>query len=132
MLVGREEERRHLDRLLRQARAGTSGIVVLRGEPGIGKTALVDYAATRAETMRILRVTGIEAEAELAFAGLYSLLHPIAGYLAALPERQAAAIEAALGLRDGAAAPERLAVAAGTHGLLTSAVGGPRAADPRG
>jgi predicted ATP-dependent serine protease len=69
MLVGREDEQQHLDRLLRQARAGTSRIVVLRGEPGIGKTALVDYAAARAETMQILRVTGIEAEAELAFAG---------------------------------------------------------------
>jgi AAA ATPase domain len=121
MLVGREDEQQHLDRLLRQARAGTSEIVVLRGEPGIGKTALVDYAATCAETMQVLRVTGIETEAELAFAGLYSLLHPLAGYLAALPERQAAALEVALGLRHGAAAPERLAVAAGTHGLLTVA-----------
>ena len=121
MLVGREDEQRHLDRLLQQARAGTSGIVMLRGEPGIGKTALVDYAAARAETMRILHVTGIETEAELAFAGLYSLLHPVAGYMAALPERQAGGLGAALGLKSGTAAPERLAVAAGTHGLLTIA-----------
>jgi DNA-binding CsgD family transcriptional regulator len=121
MLVGREDEQQHLDRMLTQARAGTSGIVVLRGEPGIGKTALADYAAARAETMRVLRVTGIEMEAELAFAGLYSLLHPVADYLTALPERHAAALGAALGLRHAAAAPERLAVAAGTHGLLTIA-----------
>jgi hypothetical protein len=97
MLVGRDAEQRQLDRLLQQARAGTSGVLVLRGDPGIGKTALVDYAAARAGPMRILRATGIEAETELAFAGLHSLLYPVAGYLTALPERQAAALQAALG-----------------------------------
>lgn len=121
MLVGRSAEQRQLDRLLQQARAGTSGVLVLRGDPGIGKTALVDYAAARAGPMRILRATGIEAETELAFAGLHSLLHPAAGYLTVLPERQAAALQAALGQGRGGAAPDRLAVAAGTHGLLTAA-----------
>ena len=121
MLVGRNAEQRQLDRLLQQARAGTSGVLVLRGDPGIGKTALVDYAAARAGPMRILRATGIEAETELAFAGLHSLLYPVAGYLTALPERQAAALQAALGQGNGGAAPDRLAVAAGTHSLLTAA-----------
>lgn len=121
MLLGRGAEQRQLDRLLQQAQAGSSGVLVLRGDPGIGKTALLDYAAARAGPMRILRVTGIEAETELAFAGLYSLLHPLAAHLTALPERQAAALRAALGLGHAGAAPERLAVAAGTHGLLTTA-----------
>ena len=121
MLVGRDAEQRRLSLLLVQARAGNSGVLVLRGEPGMGKTALLDYAASRAAPMRILRATGIEAETELAFAGLYSLLHPLAGHLAALPGQQAAALRAALGLGQNWAVPERLAVAAGTHGLLTTA-----------
>jgi hypothetical protein len=121
MLLGRDAEQRQLSLLVTQARAGHSGVLILQGEPGIGKTALHDYAASRAGPMRILRATGIEAETELAFAGLYSVLHPLAGHLAALPERQAAALRAALGLGHGGAVPERLAVAAGTHGLLTTA-----------
>jgi DNA-binding CsgD family transcriptional regulator len=121
MLLGRDAERRQLDLLLGQARAGISGVLVLRGEPGIGKTALLDYAAGCAGPMRVLRAAGIEAETELAFAGLYSLLYPLAGYLGALPERHAAAVRAALGLGHDEAPRERLAVAAGTHGLLTVA-----------
>jgi hypothetical protein len=121
MLLGRDAEQRRLSLLLVQARAGSSGVLVLRGEPGIGKTALLDYAASHAAPMRILRATGIEAETELAFAGLYSLLHPLAGHLAALPGRQAAALRAALGLGHNGAVPDSLAVAAGTHGLLTTA-----------
>src|ERR1700735_1209790 len=121
MLVGRDAEQRQLDQLLDQARAGTSGGLVLRGDPGIGKTPLLGYAAHRATSMRILRATGIETETELAFAGLYSLLHPIVGYFAELPEWHAAALTATLGLGPASAAPERLAGAAGTHGLLTMA-----------
>jgi DNA-binding CsgD family transcriptional regulator len=123
MLQGREAEQRKLDGLLRRARAGRSAVLVLRGEPGIGKTALLGYAASRAEGMRVLSAAGVETEAEIAFAGLYSLLHPLAGQLSALPVRQAAVLRAALGLGGGPAlaAPDRLAVAAGTHGLLTAA-----------
>jgi DNA-binding CsgD family transcriptional regulator len=121
MLQGRDVERRRLDLLLGRARAGTGGVLVLRGEPGIGKTALLGYAAGSAGSMRVLRAAGIEAETELAFAGLYSLLHPLAGYLGALPERHAAALRAAFGLSHDQAPPERFAVAAGTHGLLTAA-----------
>lgn len=120
MLAGREAEQRQIDQLLSQAATGRSGVLVLRGDPGIGKTALVEYAASQAGTMRILRATGIEAETGLGFAGLYSLLHPLAGRLAELPERQAAALRAALGLGESGASPERLAVAVGTHALLTS------------
>ena len=126
MLVGRAAEQRKLDDLLAQARTGVSGVLVLRGEAGIGKTALADYAADQAgpARMRALRVTGVEAETELAFAGLYSLLHQVAGHLAELPARQAAALDSALGRgspADSGAWPDRLAVAAGTHGLLTAA-----------
>ena len=122
MLQGREAEQRRLDGLLRQARAGRSAVLILRGEPGIGKTTLLGYAASRAEGMHVLSAAGVEPEAEIAFAGLYSLLYPLAGQLSDLPGRQAAALRAALGLGGPAlAAPDWLAVAAGTHGLLTAA-----------
>jgi DNA-binding CsgD family transcriptional regulator len=124
MLVGREGEQRLLDGLLRQARAGLSGVVVLRGEPGIGKTALLGYAASRAGAMRVLRATGVEVETGIAFAGLYSLLHPLAGHLVELPGLHEAAVRAVLGLSgEAAAVPDRLAVAAGTLGLLAAAAG---------
>ena len=74
MLAGREAEQRRIDQLLQQAMAGSSGVLVLRGDPGIGKTTLIDYAASRAGSMRVLRATGIEAENDLGFAGLYLLL----------------------------------------------------------
>jgi DNA-binding CsgD family transcriptional regulator len=121
MLAGREAEQRQIGQLLQQAVAGSSGVLVLRGDPGIGKTALLDYAASRAGPMRVLRTAGIEAENELGFAGLYSLLHPVVDYLKGLPEPQAAALRSALGLGRGVRrTPDRLAVAAGTHGLLTT------------
>lgn len=121
MLTGREAEQGRIDQLLQRAAAGSSGVLVLLGDPGIGKTALLEYAASRAGPMRVLRTTGIEAENELGFAGLYSLLHPVADYLKGLPEPQAAALRSALGLGRGVRrTPDRLAVAAGTHGLLTT------------
>ena len=122
MLTGREAEQGLIDQLLGQAADGNSGVLVLRGEPGIGKTALIAYAAGRAGPMRVLRATGIEAESGLGFAGLYSLLHPVASYLAVLPDQQAAALRAALGLGGAVSrTPDRLAVAAGTHTLLVTA-----------
>jgi DNA-binding NarL/FixJ family response regulator len=123
MLAGREMEQRRIDQLLQRAAAGSSGVLVLRGDPGIGKSTLIDYAASRAGPMTILRATGIEAENELGFAGLYSLLHPVAEYLTRLPEPQAAALRSALGLGYSQArprTPDRLAAAAGTHSLLTT------------
>jgi DNA-binding CsgD family transcriptional regulator len=99
MLLDREAEQRELDLLIQHASAGTSGAIVLRGEPGIGKTALLGYAAERAGSMQILRATGIEAESELAFGGLYALLWPLADRLDAQPGRYAA-LRAALGSGD--------------------------------
>lgn len=123
MLTGREAEQEQIDQLLKRAAAGNSGVLVLRGDPGIGKTTLIEYAASHAGPMRVLRATGIEAGNELGFAGLYSLLYPVADHLTALPGQQAAALRAALGLGYDAAlpqGPDRLAVAAGTHSLLTT------------
>ncbi len=99
MLLDREREQGELNLLIQQAWAGTSGATLLRGEPGVGKTALLGYAAERAGSMRILRATGIEAEAELAFGGLYALLRPLAGRLDAQPDRYTA-LRAAFGLGD--------------------------------
>lgn len=98
MLYGRESERTRIDRLLADARAGRSGALVLRGEPGVGKTALLDYAA--AQGLVTVRSAGVESEAELPFAGLHLLARPAAPLIARLPERQRAALLGAFGVGD--------------------------------
>src|SRR5260221_12164717 len=98
MLYGRSAETARINGMLAAARAGRSGTLVLRGEPGVGKTALLDYAAAAGEGMRVLRGTGIESETELAFAGLELLLRPGLGSIDVLPPPQAAALRGALGL----------------------------------
>ncbi|NMO50026.1 AAA family ATPase [Actinoplanes sp. TBRC 11911] len=97
-LVGRDEEVGVIDRLLTRAGAGQGGAVVLRGPAGIGKTVLLDYAATRAGPARVLRVVGIERESDLAFAGLHELVLPITGVLHDLPVAQTDALGTVLGL----------------------------------
>src|SRR3954465_11448916 len=97
MLLGRDEERLALDRLLTQARDGRSGVLALVGEPGIGKTALLQYRASQAEGMRVLRARGIESEAEVPFAGLAELLGPALGHLDRIPPWQAEGLSGALG-----------------------------------
>ncbi|OIV39273.1 helix-turn-helix transcriptional regulator [Mangrovactinospora gilvigrisea] len=98
VLHGRAAETAAIEELLVPARGGSSGALVLRGEPGIGKTALLDHAAGRAAELglRLLRGTGIEMEAELPFAGLQLLLRPALRHLDALPAAQRATLEAAL------------------------------------
>jgi hypothetical protein len=76
-LVGREPECAAVGRLLDDARAGAGGSLVVRGEPGIGKSALLEYARQRAAPMAVLSATGVEAESDLAFAGLHELLRPV-------------------------------------------------------
>lgn len=100
MLHGRAVEQATVDRLLAGARAGTSGALVIRGEMGVGKTALLDYAEARAtETgMRVLRRTGVESEVELPFAALHLLLGPFLRLVETLPAAQAAALRGAFGL----------------------------------
>lgn len=96
MLHGREAEQAEIDRLLDAARAGRSGALVLRGDPGIGKTALLDYAA--AQGIPAARSAGIESEAELPFAGLHMLVRPGMELVERLPAQQRDALRGAFGL----------------------------------
>jgi DNA-binding CsgD family transcriptional regulator len=98
MLVGREAECRVIDRLLDQASRGVSGTLVVRGEPGAGKTALLRCAIERAGDMTVLSARGVEADSELAFAGLSDLLRPVLDHLDKLPPPQADALAGALAL----------------------------------
>jgi len=98
MLLGREAEQRVVDELLQKARGGRSGVLVLRGEPGIGKTALLGYAERSAGDMTVLRCAGVEAEHEFPFAGLHQLLRPCLGLLDRLAAPQQAALRGAFGL----------------------------------
>src|SRR6266702_3873695 len=123
MLQGRQIQQAAIDALLEQADAGASGALVLRGEPGIGKTALLDYAADRASgQMPALRAIGIESEAELPFAGLHQLVRPALDRLGALPGPQSAALAAAFGLAQTADGPtsagDRFLVGVGALSLL--------------
>jgi DNA-binding CsgD family transcriptional regulator len=119
-LVGRERECAMIDRLLEASARGESTSLVLRGEAGTGKTALLAYAAERGGGRRTLRTTGVEAEWDLAFAGLYGLLRPIVEKLGELPETQAAALAGALGLAPSLG-PDRLLVSAGVLSLVAAA-----------
>src|SRR6266516_5861254 len=111
MLLGRQAERQDLDRILADARLGRSGVLAISGEPGIGKTALLEYASARAEGMRVLRARGIESEAEVPFASLLELLRPALGALDSIPEPQAQALASALALRP-AGPQDRFAIGA--------------------
>ena len=119
MLLGREREQQALDRLLEQARGGESAVLALVGEPGIGKSALLDYACERAEGMMVLRARGVVSESQIPFAGLFELVRPALGHLDRIPKPQAAALESALALRPSH--PEnRFAVGAATLSLLAA------------
>jgi AAA ATPase-like protein len=98
MLHGRAAETARIDELIAAAREGRSAALVIRGEPGVGKTALLDYAAGAAAGIRVLRGNGIESEAELPFAALHLLLRPGLGTLDVLPPPQARALRGAFGL----------------------------------
>ena len=119
-LVGREHECAEVDRRLCAAEDGEGSATVLRGATGIGKTALLDYAAGSANGIRVLRATGIEAESDLPFAGLFGLLLPIVDKLATLPDVQSRALGGALGLGPAGRA-DRLLVGAAVLGLLSAA-----------
>jgi DNA-binding CsgD family transcriptional regulator len=108
-LLGRRRECAALDELLGNARTGTSGVLVVRGEAGIGKTALLDCAATHAAGFRVARTGGVESEMEIPFAGLHLLLGPVFNRFERLPDPQRDALTVALGVREGRA-PDRLLV----------------------
>jgi DNA-binding CsgD family transcriptional regulator/tetratricopeptide (TPR) repeat protein len=101
VLYGRDAERSALQGLLNEARASRSGTLVLRGSPGVGKSALLDDAVSRADGMRILRTRGIESESELPFAAVHQLLRPVWGHIEHLPAPQATALRVAFGYEFG-------------------------------
>jgi len=117
MLIGREAERRAIEQLVAGARVGSSGVLLITGEPGIGKTALVHEAATLAAGLRVLRARGTEAEHESPYGGLLQLLRPAIGELERIPGPQRDALAAALALTAGTAV-DRFAVGAATLNLL--------------
>jgi DNA-binding CsgD family transcriptional regulator len=119
-LVGRVPEREVLDQLLADARGGRSGTLVIRGEPGVGKTALLRYCAQHAVDCTVLDVGGVEDELELPFAALHQLCQPLLDRLSDLPEPQARALRVAFGLAAGAT-PDRLMVGLAVLTLLGEA-----------
>src|ERR1700737_1666657 len=121
-LLGRQRERAALSQLLFDVRSGRSRALVLRGEPGIGKTALLDDLCTRADAVVLARVAGGESEMELAFAALQQLCAPMLDKLEGLPDPQRDALGVAFGLTMGAA-PDRFLVGLAALSLLSEAAG---------
>src|ERR1700753_2932849 len=119
-LRGRKAEQAALNRLLAEVRAGRSQVLVVRGEAGAGKTALLDYLRQQATGFRVARAAGVESEMELAFAGLQQLCTPMLSELAGLPGPQRDALGTIFGLRTGPA-PDRLLVGLAVLGLLSRA-----------
>ena len=120
MLRGRRSECGVLDRLLEAVRRGESRVLVLRGDAGVGKTALLEYAVERASGCRIARTAGVESETELAFAGLQQLCAGLLDRLEQLPEPQRDALRRAFGLSDGVP-PGRLVVGLALLGVMSEA-----------
>jgi DNA-binding CsgD family transcriptional regulator len=120
VLLGRESECRAIDELLDGARSSRSGALVLRGEAGIGKSSLLDYAIAHADGMRVLAGSGVETESELPFAGMHQLLWPLMDRADELPEVQAEALRGAFGL-SAERVEDRFLVSAAMLGLLTAA-----------
>src|SRR5262249_60650322 len=104
MLLDRLAERAALAHLLDAVRAGQSGVLVVRGEPGVGKTALLDYVGELATGLRIVRVSGVESGMELGDAGLRELCAPVLNGVGGRPGPQRGAVRVGVGLRGGQAA----------------------------
>jgi DNA-binding CsgD family transcriptional regulator/tetratricopeptide (TPR) repeat protein len=118
VLVGRGPECAAIDALLDDARRSQSGSLVLRGEPGVGKTALLSYAVEHAPDMFVLAATGTPSESSLPFAGLHQLLRPMLDHLDAIPDVQATALRGALGLAP-TPAPDRFLIALAALSLVS-------------
>lgn len=119
-MLGRHAERDAVGRLLDAVRDGLSGVLVLTGEPGIGKTRLLEYAADRARELRVVRLTAAETETGIGFGALHRLLRPFLNRTGRLPGPQRAALDAALGLVPGPPA-DRFLVGLATLTLLSEA-----------
>ncbi len=124
LVVGRRNECRVLDDFLVAARRGEGGALVVHGDPGIGKTALLDYAVASAKEFDVFRTVGNEAEMELPYAGLDQLCRLGMGEVERLPELQRNALEVVLGRRHGTA-PDQVLVGVALVSLL-SALGSKR------
>ena len=98
-LRGRQSECGVLDRLIASVEAGASRVLVVRGEPGMGKTALLDYTAEQARGCRVVRAVGVQSEMELAFAAVHQLCTPMLNRLERLPEPQRDALRTAFGVQ---------------------------------
>jgi hypothetical protein len=121
-LLDRRGECAVLDQLIDAVRAGKSRVLVVCGEPGVGKSALLDYLAGHAAGCRVARATGVESEMELAFAGLHQLLAPVLDRLEGLPGPQRDALRTAFGL-SGGPAPDRFLVGLAVLGLVSEVAG---------
>ena len=121
-LTDRYRECGVLDRLVDGVRAGDGRALVVRGEPGVGKTVLLDYLASRASGCRVVRAVGVQSEMELAFAGLHQLCAPMLDHAESLPAPQRAALRTAFGLSAGPV-PDRFLVGLAVLGLLSEAAG---------
>jgi DNA-binding CsgD family transcriptional regulator len=121
-LTGRRSEREVLDRLIDAVRAGESRVLVVDGEPGVGKTALLDYVARQAPDCRVARATGVQSEMELAFAGLHQLCVPVLDRVDRLPAPQRDSLRVAFGLSAGPV-PNRFFIGLAALSLLTEAAG---------
>ena len=119
-LVDRQRERQALDSLMEDLRSGRGRALVVRGEAGVGKSALLEYAAGAAADMRVARAVGVESEMELAFAGVHQLCAPLLDRLERLPAPQRDALGIAFGLRGGGA-PDRFLVGLAVLTLLSEA-----------
>jgi hypothetical protein len=119
-LLDRAAETGALEGVLAAVRDGLSGVLMLRGEAGVGKTALLDWAAGQAGDMQVARVAGAEAEMDMGFAGLHQLLVPFLGGLEGLPAPQQQALGAAFGLVAGPP-PDRFLVGLAALTVLTDA-----------
>ena len=119
MLLGRRRELLAIEQALAGARLGTSARVIIRGDPGIGKTALLQYAVEHAESMRVLSARGVEFEADVPFAGLSELLRPALDRLDRLSPFHADALRSSFGLGPRTE-PDRLIIGAAVFGLISA------------
>src|SRR5262245_56288138 len=108
-LLGRHGECSALDQVLADVHAGRSRVLVLRGDAGVGKSALLDYLGARLDDLHVAKAVGVESEMELAYNSLYQLCGPMLGQLDGLPVPQRNALETVFGLSEGPA-PERFLV----------------------
>jgi hypothetical protein len=120
LLLGRQAEVASIDRVLDSLRGGQSGVLVVHGAPGIGKTAVLEYAVGVASELHVVSVSGVQSETELGFAALHQLLVPFLAGVDDLPEPQRQALESAFGLKRGPT-PDRFFVGLAALTLITEA-----------